>query len=155
MRIQRIKTGQGGPDGLPPSTATHWAVRVDGSGQVVAWSRDPAAAADLDEPTAHKVLAHYASRPAAGRLSIDGEAPEEVPSSATPDLAALREAVDEIHRQREVIAGLREQLEQQAAEIAALREAPPAEVPAQPEAPEPPVPEHRAARRAGRSKHEE
>ena len=73
MRIKRTKTGSGGPNDLPPSTAIHWAKEVDGAGCVVAWTPREEEAADYGGGITRKVIDQYAGRKSAGTISFEGE----------------------------------------------------------------------------------
>lgn len=109
-----------------------WATRAGpGPEGVTGWSADRTKAAQFERVVAEAVVALYAQRPAVGRLEIEEvEAPKEaaaLPASRDDEMHA---ALDEIARQREVIAnqceeidGLRRDLEQATApdEIAGLR----------------------------------
>lgn len=173
MRIKRTKTGQGGPDSLPPSVAVHWAARVDSRGLVVAWTPREEEAGDFGAEAIARARRHYAGRANVGALEWIGPEPPSEPTS--------RSSED----------GLREQIVQQAAQIEALRrdleaatapalaedvstplvmadlpepltltnpDEPPAAVPVPAPPPPPPVlpkPEQRPGRRGGRPKNEE
>lgn len=110
MRIRRTKTGHGGPDGLPPSTATHWAAEADGQGCVTRWVRGEGEAADFALSDLERIKAHYAARPNAGLLEMVG-APEEARPPALALEDDLRDAVAEIGKLREIIARQTDQIE--------------------------------------------
>ncbi len=124
--IKRTKPPPPGPMdaiiGVAPP-AVHWATEAAALGNVTGWAADQAQAATFDEPTSERVLAYYASRPAAGRITRDygplaadvpqvaGATPLSPPGGPRPTEDDLREAIAQIERQREVIADLRQQLE--------------------------------------------
>ncbi len=126
MRIKRTKTGQGGPDDLPPTTAVHWAKAVDRRGCVVAWTPNEAEAADLDPAVSQKVMQHYATRPAAGTLEFLG-----APASFLPDLQPFPSPASEppgdpdeesdLHALLAENDRLRQEITRQLAEIEGLR----------------------------------
>lgn len=125
MRIKRTKTGHGGPDDLPPSTAVHWAKQADTQGVVVAWVKAEADAADFDAETAAKVRAHYAGRANVGLLEFIGEGGVAVTeefrtaqAKSRPDEDDLREASVEIARLRSLAAGHEEEIDRRGAIIA-------------------------------------
>ena len=128
MRIRRTKTGEGGPDGLPPSTVTQWARVVDRSGTVVIWGSEQDAI-EFDEATAHKVREQYANRPLAGKLDFvgtDGKAARFTPAPPSasggeqPSEEEFREAIAEIYRRGDTIKQQQEVIERLQRELADL-----------------------------------
>lgn len=91
MKIRRTKTGQGGPDGLPPSTSVLWAAASDEEGCVTLWVRDEAQARDFDEARCGLVRGQYAGRPAAGALEFLGGPEATQAAAAAPAPANLEE----------------------------------------------------------------
>lgn len=75
MKIKRTKTGEGGPNGLPPSTSTHWAVAVDAQGCVDSWTTHEGEAGTFGRAVIEKVRAHYAGQKNVGTLEFVGAYP--------------------------------------------------------------------------------
>ncbi len=110
MKLKRTKTGEGGPNALPPSTATHYAKKVDAGGCVIEWTADEAQACEIDALTAERVKAHYAGRKYVGTMTFPGEEPATV-GVGHPAEDDLKDAVAQIKRQTDLIARQRDQID--------------------------------------------
>lgn len=82
-RVKRTKAGLDDA-GKPVAAATRYAAKVMPDGKVGGWTADPAAAAEIDEGLAAKVLAEYKDRPAAGKVEAEDLRPPAAPPPAAP-----------------------------------------------------------------------